>query len=280
MRRRFFVDRFAGQTACLEGEAAHHLGRVLHAEPGQLYELSDGNSVSLARIERVSVSRIDFSLLEKIPAASNAPEIQLLVAIVKFDRFEWALEKATELGVRTIIPLSAERTDKKLLLAAAKRAERWRKILRESAQQARCLRPPLLENTMRPAAAFSRADTGFKILFSERPSAPPVRTVFAEFASQMKHEKPQPIALAVGPEGGWTDQEFQAAALAGFRETSLGGNILRAETALIAGLAAVHLYFDPQTDPAGQSPEIPGAADLGRVEQIKSAGLRTRSNTE
>ena len=99
MRRRFFVERFAGRTARLAGEAAHHLGRVLHAEPGQLYELSDGNSVFLARIERISASDIDFSLLEALPGPAASPEIVLLLAIVKFDRFEWALEKATELGV-------------------------------------------------------------------------------------------------------------------------------------------------------------------------------------
>ena len=143
MRRRFFVERFAGGTARLAGEAAHHLGRVLHAEPGQLYELSDGNSVFLARIERISASDIDFSLLEALPGPAASPEIVLLLAIVKFDRFEWALEKATELGVHTIVPLAAERTAKALSQASLKRADRWRKILRESAQQARCLRPPV-----------------------------------------------------------------------------------------------------------------------------------------
>ena len=69
MRRRFFVEAFAGGTACLTGDAAHHLGRVLRAEPGQLYELSDANSVFLARVARVSGDRIDFTLLENLPAA-------------------------------------------------------------------------------------------------------------------------------------------------------------------------------------------------------------------
>lgn len=258
MRRRFFVERFAGGTARLAGEAAHHLGRVLHAEPGQLYELSDGNSVFLARIERISAGDIDFSLLEALPRPADSPEIVLLLAIVKFDRFEWALEKATELGASTMVPLAAERTAKALLQASTKRADRWRKILRESAQQARCLRPPVLEATLRPAAAFARAAGGINVLFSERPSAAPVRAVFRKLASNTAQEfAPQRITLAFGPEGGWMNQEFDAASAAGFHEASLGRNILRSETAVVAGLAAVHLYFDIDAAPDGQAPAQP-----------------------
>jgi 16S rRNA (uracil1498-N3)-methyltransferase len=262
LRRRFFVEAFAGGTARLVGDAAHHLGRVLRAEPGQLYELSDGHSVFLARIERVSSDHIDFSLLEKVPASGSSMEIVILQAIVKFDRFEWALEKATELGVSTIVPLAGERSEKALVSAAAKRATRWRKILLESAQQARCLRPPRLEDVTRPAAAFRESAASVKVLLSERSTAAPLRTVFGEAASKMGEGKPQPrIALAIGPEGGWTDEEFEAASGAGFREASLGQNILRTETAVIAGLAAAHLYFD-----AGGLPEVGGKGGPKRTE--------------
>lgn len=244
MRRRFFVEAFAGGTACLTGDAAHHLGRVLRAEPGQLYELSDANSVFLARVERVSSDRIDFALLEKLPAVSTSLDVSMLLAIVKFDRYEWALEKATELGVSTIVPLAAERSEKALVSAAVKRAARWRKILLESAQQARCLRPPFLCEVTSPSAAFAENTASLKVLFSERSGAVPMQAIFNEVASKEIGNVPQRIALAVGPEGGWTDQEFDAASAAGFREASLGSNILRTETAVIAGLAAAHLYFD------------------------------------
>jgi 16S rRNA (uracil1498-N3)-methyltransferase len=245
LRRRFFVDAFAGGSARVAGEAAHHLGRVLRAEAGQVYELSDGHSVFLARIERVSGASVDFALLEKLPAPTASMEISILPAIVKFDRFEWALEKATELGVNAIVPVAAERSEKALVSAASKRAARWRKILLESAQQARCLRPPLLQDMTRPAAAFRESAAAVKVLLSERSLAAPLRTVFEEAASKIGEGKlPQRIALAIGPEGGWTDEEFEAASAAGFREASVGQNILRAETAVIAGLAATHLYFD------------------------------------
>jgi 16S rRNA (uracil1498-N3)-methyltransferase len=245
LRRRFFVDAFAGDTARLAGDAAHHLGRVLRAEPGQLYELSDGNCVFLARVERFSGAAVDFSLLEKLPAPAASIEIVLLLAIVKFDRFEWALEKATELGVHMVVPLAAERSEKALVSAATRRAGRWRKILLESAQQARCLRLPSLQNVAPPAAAFRESAAPVKVLLSERRSAVPVRAIFSEAASKITEGKPpQRIVLGIGPEGGWTEEEFEAASAAGFREASLGQNILRTETAVIAGLAAAHLYFD------------------------------------
>ena len=251
MRRRFFVDAFAGGTACLTGDAAHHLSRVLRAEPGQLYELSDGSSVFLARVERLSKARVDFSLVEELPVCPSGFEISLLLAIVKFDRFEWALEKATELGVNVIVPLAAERSEKALVSAAAKRAARWRRILLESAQQARCLRPPSLEIVARPAPAFDRNAASLKIVFSERSGAAPLQAIFRERASGIiENTLPPSIALAIGPEGGWTDDEFSIAAAAGFREASMGRNILRTETAVIAGLAAAHLYFDRDSDGA------------------------------
>jgi len=121
MRRRFFIDQFSGQRAVMEGEAAHHLGRVLRAQAGQLYELSDGTRVWLGRIENVSRDSVEFSLVEEIPAHHPPLRTTLLLSVVKFDSFEWALEKATELGVSRIVPLAAARSEKALLAAAAKR---------------------------------------------------------------------------------------------------------------------------------------------------------------
>jgi 16S rRNA (uracil1498-N3)-methyltransferase len=236
LRRRFFVDKFEGQRAELRGEAAEHLGRVLRAEPGQLYELSDGKTVWLARVEKVAAGRsrgaIEFSLVEPIAQAEPELKIALLLSIVKFDRMEWCLEKATELGVSEIVPLAAARSEKALILAAKKRAERWRKILLESAQQSRRLRPPELLPISTPDEAFREASAEIKILLSERSDAPPLREIF-------RAAPVQKACLAIGPEGGWTDAEFAAASKNGFREASLGREILRTETAVIASLAVM-----------------------------------------
>jgi 16S rRNA (uracil1498-N3)-methyltransferase len=271
LRRRFFVDAFTGSTACLTGDAAHHLGRVLRAEPGQLYELSDGNSVFLARIIGLSTDRIDFSLLEKLPTRASPLQISILLSIVKFERFEWALEKATELGVNAIVPLAAARSEKGLVSAADKRFARWRRILLESAQQARCLRPPSIDLVKQAAAAFAESAAPLKVLFSERAAAVPVQAVLKEAASKMNEKVvPPTIALAIGPEGGWTDKEFAAASAAGFQEASLGENILRTDTAVIAGLAAAQLYFQG----CGQTPTEGANTDDGSADRAEGPATR------
>jgi 16S rRNA (uracil1498-N3)-methyltransferase len=235
MRRRFFVERFENGRAVLREEAAHHLGRVLRAEAGQLYELSDSHSVWLGRIERIARAQIEFSLLEPIAAREPAVRVVLLLSIVKFDRFEWCLEKGTELGMAEVVPLAAARSEKGLLAAAPKRTARWGKILLESAQQARCLRPPVLRALVRPEAAF--ADVGARqavaVLLSERLAAPTIKAVLG-------NREAKSVVLAVGPEGGWTEEEFAAARASGFLEASLGPHILRTETAVTAALAVLN----------------------------------------
>ena len=233
MRRRFFVDKFDNNHALMEGEAAHHLGRVLRAQPGQLYELSDGSKVWLGRIETVSRDAVDFSLVEELAAHTLPIETALLLSVVKFDSLEWALEKATELGVSTIVPLAAARSEKALLAAAAKRAERWKKILREASQQSRRVQVPALEPLAEPEGAFSARNEGARIILSERPDASPLRLVLQE-------RQAVKVALAIGPEGGWTDEELAAARSEGFHEASLGNLILRTETAVVAALANIN----------------------------------------
>jgi 16S rRNA (uracil1498-N3)-methyltransferase len=175
VRRRFFVEKFSGGAAVIEGETAHHLGRVLRAEPGQLYELSDGAKVWLGRIEAVNRDRVEFSLVEEIPSHAAAVDVTLLLAVVRFDAFEWAIEKATELGAGTIVPLAAARSEKALLAAAGKRAERWKKLLLEASQQSRRLRVPVLAPLVRPDEALAGTVGDLKVMFSERPRAVTLR---------------------------------------------------------------------------------------------------------
>jgi 16S rRNA (uracil1498-N3)-methyltransferase len=243
MRRRFFVDAFEADSAILRGEAAHHLGRVLRAETGQLYELSDGQRVWLARTESVGREEIRFALVEQLPAPAAAGRIELLLAIVKFDRFEWALEKATELGVEEIVLLAADRSEKGLIAAAGKRAERWKRVLAESAQQARRLRIPALRDAEKPRDAFRVSAAPLKLMLSERAGARPLREVLEPAVSVRPAGDVACVAIAIGPEGGWTEAEFASAAECGFVEAALGANILRTETAVCAALAAVQYAF-------------------------------------
>jgi 16S rRNA (uracil1498-N3)-methyltransferase len=235
VRRRFFVDQFIDNTALMQGEAAHHLGCVLRAQPGQLYELSDGQRVWLSRVENVDRERVSFALVEELEAHQPAVDVVLLFSIVKFDALEWALEKATELGVSTIVPLAAARSEKALLAAAAKRAERWKKILFEASQQSRRVRLPVLTELAKPQQAFASQQTNLRIVLSERADAKLLRTVM-----ESQPDSATSVSLAIGPEGGWTDAELEAARAANFSEASLGKSILRTETAVIAALASLN----------------------------------------
>lgn len=222
----------------MEGEAAHHLGRVLRAQAGQQYELSDGQRVWLGRIENVGRDRVEFALVEELPSCQPGLDVTLLLSVVKFDAFEWALEKATELGVSTVVPLAAARSEKPLLAAAAKRAARWNKILLESAQQSRRVRLPVLGELAESENAFAAHKDGLRLLLSEQPEAPLLRKVLEGHSAKK-------VTLAIGPEGGWTEMEFATARRCGFLEGSLGRLILRTETAVITALACINYALTP-----------------------------------
>jgi 16S rRNA (uracil1498-N3)-methyltransferase len=237
LRRRFFVEAFEADRAVLTGEAAHHLGRVLRAESGQLYELSDGHAVWLGRVESASKEQVEFSLVEPVPVRVPSIDKTLLLAVVKFDAFEWALEKATELGVNRIVPLAATRSEKGLLAAARKRTERWKKIAFEASQQSRRVKLPVVDDVVDAPVAFRDEAAALKLLLSERAGARLMREV-------LRAEKAESVSLAVGPEGGWTEEEFAAAQQAGFQEASLGSLILRTETAVTACIASVNYALE------------------------------------
>jgi 16S rRNA (uracil1498-N3)-methyltransferase len=238
MRRRFFVDSFSNRLAVMEGAAAHHVGRVLRAQPGQVYELSDGANVWLGEIESVAREVVRFRLIEQLPAHKPLVDTTLLLSIVKFDAFEWALEKATELGVSRIVPLAAERSEKGLLAAAVKRSERWQKILLEASQQSRRVQLPTLSAAAKPGAAFTAVTDAVRVMLSESSEALSLKTVLAS-------KQTGAATLAIGPEGGWTESEFASARQSGFQETSLGKLILRTETAVIAALSAITFALAP-----------------------------------
>ena len=225
-RRRFFVDRVQSGHAQIEGEEAHHLFRVLRVEVGQKFEISDTQRVWLAEVETARKSEVRFSLIEELPVGPALPEVVLYLALVKFDRFEWAVEKATELGVARIVPVETSRTDQGLYQGAAKRVERWRRIAHEASEQSRRLAPPEIADPVKFAAVNGDAPA-LRFVLDEQPGAPLL----------MKVLKTAPVALFVGPEGGWTDPERAALAASGWVAASLGPLILRAETAVCAALA-------------------------------------------
>jgi 16S rRNA (uracil1498-N3)-methyltransferase len=231
-RRRFFVDAVHGDIAELRGEEARHLARVLRAEEGQFYEISDNRSAYLARIEEAHGDRIRFRLVEPLETTPSPVRITLCAALVKFDRFEWMIEKATELGVERILPVNTARSEKGLFEASTKRRERWLRVVREASQQSRRTHLP----EVLPAAGFEQSLTveADQRYFLEENVAPPFLGILP-----VKRSGGDRVALLVGPEGGWTDSERYLASSAGWRAASLGPGVLRAETAVVAALGIV-----------------------------------------
>ena len=147
-RRRWIADEFSDDRAALTGTHAAHLSRTLRARVGQQFEVACGDRVRRATITLVSNDRVEFTLGEEVAAPAFVP-ITLLLAIFKFDRMEWAIEKCTELNVTAIVPVLARRTEKHLAVAAAKRVERWRRIAREAAEQSRRTAPPEIREPLK-----------------------------------------------------------------------------------------------------------------------------------
>lgn len=229
-RRRFLADELRGNTAALTGQNAAHLARVLRARVGQDYEIAAEGTVRLGKITIIEDDRVEFALGAAIDTMATS-SVTLLVAIFKFDRFEWAIEKATELGVARIVPVIARRTDAHLAQAAAKRVDRWRRIAHEASQQSRRVHVPEIVDPVKLKDAIN-VEARLKILLAESEDDRTLRSI-------LEHEHANTIALATGPEGGWADNESQLFRDAGWLPASLGPTILRAETAVIAGLAVL-----------------------------------------
>jgi 16S rRNA (uracil1498-N3)-methyltransferase len=244
-RRRFLVEGVHNNRAELRGEDARHLARVLRAEPGQLYELSDGTDVYLAEIAAVETGRVIFRVIERVDTPPAPLRLTLFPALVKFDRFEWLVEKATELGVAAIVPVNAARSGKGLAEAAGKRAERWRRIARESSRQARRLGPPEIGETQ-PLAEAVAASGGLCYFLDENPGPPPLVAAIPQAAERRSSDS---VALLTGPEGGWTDAERAIATAAGWAPVSLGPLILRTETAAITAAGIItHAWWASQLE--------------------------------
>ncbi len=233
-RRRFFTDPIRSGMAELHGEDARHLTRVLRVQPGQQFEISDNASVYLAEVAEARGECVRFRVLEPIACPALPVRIELLAGLIKFDRFEWMVEKATELGVETIQPVDTARSEKGLLEAARKRSERWRRIAREAGQQARRARLPEILPAARLDQVLREQADGRLRYFLEEGTAPRLLGLLPE-----ERAAGDRVALLVGPEGGWTDDERTRAAAAGWRAASLAPLILRAETAAAAALAIV-----------------------------------------
>lgn len=227
-RRRWIADKFTDTTASLTGDQALHLARVLRAQPGQIFDVVANGFLRRATVISVTEQEVTFELGEELEAEAALP-VHLLLAIIKFDHYEWGLEKLTELGAGRITPVIARRTEKHLAHAAAKRVERWRRIALEAAKQSRRSDLPQVDDPLPLKQALAQVNAPVKLLLAETEQENSLAAALRDASGE--------IALAVGPEGGWTAEEMALFSESGWRHVTLGPRILRAETAAIAALS-------------------------------------------
>jgi len=246
-RRRWIADSWTATTAILTGDQAVHLARVLRAEPGQIYDVVAGGFLHRAEIASVSEKEVHFTLHEELESDAALP-LHLLLAVFKFDHMEWAIEKATELGIARITPILARRTEKHLAQSALKRSERWRRITLEASKQSRRTTIPEVSDPIPLKQALEQEKSPNRILLSETEQA---LTLTAALEHQNAASTPEPSdpgsfithALAIGPEGGWTSEEMALFKQHNWQPVTLGPRILRAETAAIAAIAIASTHL-------------------------------------
>ena len=228
-RRRWIADEVSGNRAALIGSHAEHLANVLRGHVGQEFDIATGETVRRGRITSIRDGRVEFELGEVI-LAPTLPSLTLLLSIFKFDRMEWAIEKSVELGATRIIPVVAHRTGSHLASAAQKRVERWQRIARQASEQSRRSSLPEISQPVKLNEAVTMPGST-RIVLAESEEHVMLRDVLPTPAANLE------IALAIGPEGGWTESELELFCGAGWIAASLGSTILRAETAAIAATA-------------------------------------------
>lgn len=232
-RRRFFVPPVRNSQTELEGDDARHLTQVLRVEAGELYEISDNHNVYLAEVTLARKAHVVFRVMEALPLPEPLVPLTVLVALIKFERLETVLEKATELGATEIRLVRAERSEKGLELAAPKRMHRWQRIIVEASQQSRRATLPVISPPVQLSNAL-KFDAENRLFLDEDRTGTSILDVVQAKA---------PTAMLAGPEGGWPAHEREQALAAGWTPVSLGPLVLRTETAVIAALATLNATF-------------------------------------
>jgi len=234
-RRRFYVprDSIHDGVAALPPSQAHHLRNVLRLGAGDIVEIFDGEGSGYVGSVEIRGSRVRIRDLEKIPFEKARIALTLAVALIKSSKFEWILEKATELGIEEIIPLTTRFSEIRIADSRIdSRLERWNRIVQEASRQCGRFSAPQVHKPLsfQESLRVQGLSTGAKLLFYEKAEA---------------YWKPEPIhfteriVLCVGPEGGWDPEEIKQATEAGYQIFSLGPFVLRAETAAIAAVSIV-----------------------------------------
>jgi 16S rRNA (uracil1498-N3)-methyltransferase len=234
-RHRFFAppSSLFDSRIALDAEESHHLARVLRLVPGAMVFAFDGNGAEYeCEVARVHKDAAELQVIARLSNEVESPlQLTLGQALIKGDKFDWVVQKATELGVTRLVPLVTEHSELRKAEGRESRLQRWRRIALEATKQ--CGRRKLIELAeVATFVQFCAAETGVKLIFSERGGS---RLADVPRANA--------VTLAIGPEGGWSERELTLAEAHGFLPVQLGNRILRTETAAVAAVALAQYAF-------------------------------------
>ena len=248
--QRFFVppETLSSERITLRGPLAHQIARVLRMAAGERLVLLDNSGAAYTVVlDKVTPAGVQAHVEARWqPQTEPSVAVTLYQAIPKGKRWEWVLQKGTELGVTRFVPLVTAHSVVRLSPQEAQgRLARWREIVREAAEQAGRARLPEVEAPHPFEAACQAPPAGaLALLACLDVAAQPLRQVLAA----VRDDALQEVRLYIGPEGGFAAQEIAQAAAVGIRPISLGPRILRSETAPLAALSAL-LYALGELDP-------------------------------
>jgi 16S rRNA (uracil1498-N3)-methyltransferase len=241
MADRYFIESpITGTTARLTAAEAHHLLHVMRAQVGDTLTLFDGSGAEFAaRVEHLRRAEVELSIVSRSEVNRELRvSIALGVAMPKGDRGRWLVEKATELGATRLVPLVAEHSNDRASPAAL---EKLRRAVIEASKQ--CGRNRLMEITVPQSLdTWLAADTEHAMRLIAHPSGSNCRDVLDENMSPQA--EPRSVALAIGPEGGFTAAEIKLAETHGWHVVGLGPRILRIETAALALMSPIVVRID------------------------------------
>ena len=234
---RFFIPAELWDSCEFPDSEARHASQVLRLGAGDRVEIFDGTGrAAQAELTGVSKNRTTARILREWREYRPRPEIHLVVALIKNERFDWLVQKATELGAASIRPVSAARSVVKIAAAdAEKRRAKWVHVAVEAAKQCGHVVLPEIFPVAAPDQAFRAAPEGLKGIPAVSAGGLTLGTFFVG--------TPDNVTFAIGPEGDWTDDEVASACAAGFVPLDLGRHVLRSETAALHVLSAAAHHF-------------------------------------
>lgn len=246
MQRYFVPEGLMGEfSVTLEGEDARHVAAVMRSKPGDCFIACDGNGRDvLAKIVSVDKDKVRADIVEQFTSnAEMAWKVTVAQSLPKGDKLEIVIQKGTEAGSAAFLPFISQRTvvqyDER---KEAKRIDRWRKIAKEAAEQSHRSIIPQINPVISWKALLQQFAEYDLILFcyeEEGRHGGGLRDVLAGFHSNHQADHTPRMLIVIGPEGGFTAQEADAAAAAGAKLIGLGKRILRTETAALYALACI-----------------------------------------